>query len=140
MPQQSELERNPAKAERDWPPVIVAGAYFTGVALMRSLARREVAVSCIDCNANQAGFRTVYGPAELCPDPDTHAREWLDFMRALAPRVARTAGQKPVLICSSDRFVSAIAQHASELDPLFTFCSGAAAAQALLATKQRQYD
>jgi len=134
------LAHNPTKALPDWPPVIVAGAYYTGVALMRSLARRGVKVSCIDCNRSQAGFQTTYGPANLCPDPDVQPAEWLEFMISLAPRVTRKGGQKPVLICSSDRFVSAIAQHAGALEAHFTFCSGSIAAQELLATKRRQYD
>lgn len=110
------------------------------MALMRALSRRAVTVSCIDCNGKQAGFHTVYGPAALCPDPDVAPDEWLDFMIDLAPRVARGRDWKPVLISASDRFVSAIARHAIQLESHFTFCSAAVMAQELLATKQRQYD
>ncbi len=106
---------------------------------MRSLARRGVQVSCIDCNTDQAGFKTVYGPACACPNPDDEPDAWVRFMIDLAPQVTKEPQQKPVLICASDRFVSAIAAQAERLEPHYTFCSGSVAAQALLATKQRQY-
>ena len=52
----------------------------------------------------------------------------------------RRLGSRPVLIPSSDLFVTAIADHAAELEPHFTFRAASAATQALLATKKRQYE
>ena len=115
---------------------MVAGGYLTGVVLMRNLARRGVHVSCIDCIPTQPAFRTVYGKAYLCPNPDTHATEWVKFMIDLAG----TLKGQPVLIPSADQFVTAIGEHASELAEHFIFCRSSAETQALLATKQRQYD
>jgi predicted ATP-grasp superfamily ATP-dependent carboligase len=115
---------------------VVAGAFQTGVVLMRNLARRGLTVYCIDCNLEQPGFRTVYGKAFGCPNPDEAPAEWLGFMTGLARKI----GGKPVLIPSADQFVSAIAQHGAELEKSFVFCHAAAAVQGLLATKQRQYD
>ena len=43
-------------ARIDRPPVVVAGAYQTGVVLMRNLARRKVEVCCVDCDSSQQGF------------------------------------------------------------------------------------
>jgi predicted ATP-grasp superfamily ATP-dependent carboligase len=103
---------------------------------MRNLARRGVRVSCVECNPAMPGFRTVYGRAYLCPNPDDRSAEWLAFMIDLA----RKLGGKPVLIPSADQFVSAIAEHAGALAEHYTFCRGAAATQALLATKKRQYE
>jgi D-aspartate ligase len=117
----------------------VAGAYYTGVALMRSLARRGVPVCCID-SGRLAGFKTVYGPAYLCPNPDEQLSAWTEFMIGLAKRLGGGPNGKPVLICSSDRFINAIAESAEQLEPYFRFCKTSVAAQALLATKQRQYD
>ena len=116
-------------------PVVVAGAYQTGVVLMRNLARRQVPVSCIDCIASQPGFKTVYGKAYLCPNPDTHPAEWESFMIDLS----KSIGNKPVLIPSADQFVTAIADHADALAPYFTFRT-TVSMQALLATKKRQYE
>ena len=133
---QSRMDPSPRRAERNWPPVVVGGAYQTGVVLMRNLARRGVATFCVDTGRGRPGFKTVYGRAFECPDPDAEPAAWLGFMLDLA----RKLRAKPVLIPSADRFVSAIARHARELEASFLFCQSAAAVQALLATKQRQYD
>jgi predicted ATP-grasp superfamily ATP-dependent carboligase len=126
---------DPARARR-WPPVVVAGAYQTGVVLMRNLRRRGVDVSCIDCVPSQPGFKTVYGKAYLCPNPDETPAQWVRFMIDLGRKI----GGKPVLISSADQFVTAVACHAAELEEHFTFLHAGAAAQALLATKRRQYE
>ena len=130
------MSDNATRALPGWPPVVVAGGYLTGIVLMRNLARRGVHVSCIDFTPTQPAFRTVYGKAHLCPNPDTHPSEWVKFMIDLAG----TMEGKPVLIPSADQFVTAIGEHASELKGHYTFCLSSAETQALLATKQRQYD
>lgn len=126
---------NPKRASDGWPPAMVAGGFLTGVVLMRNLARRGVKVSCVDWIPTQPAFKTVYGQAHLCPNPDTHPDEWVQFMIGLAGD-----GPKPVLIPSADQYVTAIADHADALETHFTFCRGSAATQALLATKKRQYE
>ncbi len=118
------------------PPVVVAGAYQTGVVLMRNLTRRKVETFCIDCDDSQPGFKTVYGKANLCPNPDTHPEEWERYMIDLATRI----GRRPVLIASADQFVTAIADHAARLEPHYIFRPASVATQALLATKKRQYE
>lgn len=125
---------NPVRAERDWPAAVIAGAYQTGVLGVRSLLRRGVRACCFDCHTDYPGFRSVYGPARSCPDPDTDARGWVAFMVALA----RELGGKPVLIASADQFVSAIAAHASTLAEHFVLSPGVPL-HGLLATKQTQY-
>jgi D-aspartate ligase len=120
----------------DRPPVVVAGAFQTGVVLMRNLARRNIETYCIDCSAAKDAFSTVYGKAFLCPNPDTHAAEWEQFMIELTGRI----GRKPVLIPSSDLYVTAIADHAAVLEAHYFMRAGSAATQALLATKKRQYE
>jgi predicted ATP-grasp superfamily ATP-dependent carboligase len=118
----------------------VAGAYQTGVVLMRDLARRGVRVSGIDCNASMPGFHTVYGKVFLCPNPDTNPTDWVDFMIRLAGSLQARPGVKPVLIPSADQFVSAMSAHVEELQKYFAFCHTSSAAQAVLATKERQYE
>ncbi len=120
----------------DRPPVVVAGGYQTGVVLMRNLVRRMVEVFCVDCNSSQQAFKSVYGTAYLCPNPDTHPAEWAQFMIELSKRL----GRKPVLIPSADQFVTAIAAHADALKPYFIFRPASIETQALLATKKRQYE
>jgi D-aspartate ligase len=132
---QQDLDGNVLRAGRDWPWVVVTGAFQTGVVLMRDLARRGVRVCCIDSNPLQPGFRTIYGKGYLSPNPDEAPEKWLQFMRSLAVRL----GGKPVLISTADLYVTSIAEHAAALSECFLFAHSVAS-QALLATKKRQYE
>ncbi len=125
---------NPSKAELGWPPAVIAGAFQTGVLGVRSLKRRGVRAICVDSNPQNAGFRSVYGPARLCPDPDRQPDEWLRFMLDLAA----TIPGRPALISSSDRFVTAIAAHEHALRDHYILSPGCRL-QGLLADKQTQY-
>src|SRR6266478_7427163 len=126
---------NPVRAGADWPPAVIAGAYRTGVLGVRSLVRRGVRVSYFDSNRRYPGFRSTYGHAHACPDPDTNPEGWLDFMIELSGKM----GGKPVLISSADQFVSAIAAHASTLARHYIISPGVPL-QGQLATKQTQYE
>src|SRR5215469_13734634 len=130
------MKVNAARARPEWPAVVVAGAYQTGIVLMRSLWRRGVKVACIDSNPNMPGFGTVYGQAHLCPNADENPEQWVEFMEELAGKI----GGRPVLIPSSDRFLTVVGDHADELSQHFIFPRQSAAVQSLLATKQRQYE
>jgi D-aspartate ligase len=129
------LTTNPLRAEADWPPAVIAGAYQTGVLAVRGLQRRGVRAICFDANHRLPGFYSIYGPARLCPDPDTDSRGWMQFMVALAEEL----GNRPVLIPSSDKFVSAIARHAGELSAPYRLSKGIEI-QGLLADKHTQYE
>lgn len=126
---------NPARAGADWPPAVIAGAYRTGVLGVRSLVRRGVRATSFDSDRNYPGFRSVYGHAHACPDPDTDPEGWVDFMIELSAKL----GGKPVLIPSADVFVSAIAAHASRLVGHYIMSPGIPL-QGQLATKQTQYE
>ena len=126
---------NPQRAGADWPPVVVAGGYLTGIVLMRDLLKRGVKVSCVECNPEQPAFRSVYGETHRCPNPDTHGDEWAEFMLAHA----RRTGKRPILMASADQFISAIDRYKVVLSREYTVSPGAGT-QATLATKERQYD
>ena len=126
---------NPGRAESGWPAAVIAGAYQTGVLAVRGLQRRGVHAICFDSASDNPGFRSVYGPARLCPNPDVDPAGWVRFMMDLAHEV----GGSPVLMASSDRFVSAIARHAGALAQHYVLSPGAEL-QGLLADKHTQYD
>jgi D-aspartate ligase len=126
---------NPERAQADWPPAVVAGAFQTGVNLMRNLLRRGVKVWAFDANPKQTGFSSRYGKTLLCPNPDSDGKAWVAFMLDLA----RQIGRKPVLIPAADQFVSAIGAHIDELKDHFIFLPEAFVTQAKLATKEQQY-
>ena len=116
------------------PAAVIAGAFQTGVVAARNLSRRGVEVALFDCNPKLQGFRSVYGPARLCPDPDKDPARWIEFMRELGEEFGRRA----VLIPSSDKYVSAIKENHSVLEGLFAVSPGAML-QGELAQKQTQY-
>lgn len=126
---------NPVRAEHGWPPAMIAGASQTGVLGVRGLTRRGVRASCFDCEPDNPGFHSVYGPAWLCPDPDTDPVGWVEFM---VERGA-AAGARTALIPSSDRFVSAIARHSEALAAHFILSPGIET-QSLLVDKRTQYE
>jgi len=123
------------RAQSEWPPAVIAGAYQTGVLAVRSLKRRGVRAFSFDCNPLFPGFRSAYGHARLCPNPDADPHGWLQFMVDLANELS----ERPVLIPSSDMFVSAIAEHAHVLRDHYIFSPGIAL-QAALAEKKTQYE
>jgi predicted ATP-grasp superfamily ATP-dependent carboligase len=124
----------PKCAEPNWHSAVIAGASQTGVLGMRSLIRRGIKAVCFDCSGSLPGFKSVYGRGYLCPNPDDNSDKWLDFMIELARKI----GDKPVLIPSSDQFVSAIAKHSESLKEWYIISPGIAI-QGLLAEKQTQY-
>jgi D-aspartate ligase len=119
---------------RSWPSAVIAGAYQTGVLAVRTLQRRGVHAVMFDSIATNPGFKSVYGAARLCPDPDTDPDGWLQFMLRLAGELRERA----VLIASSDKFVTAIARHETVLREHFVFSRGAVL-QGALADKLPQY-
>ena len=126
---------NPARAAADWPPAVIAGAYRTGVVGVRTLVRRGVRATSFDSDRRHPGFRSRYGHAHPCPDPDTAPEQWVDFMIELSAKM----GGKPALIASADAFVSAIAAHSTTLAGHYIMSPGVPL-QGLLATKQTQYE
>ena len=129
------LESLPQRASSNWPPVVVASVFQTGLNLMRDLSRRGVRAFGIDCLPSHAGFRSRYGKSFLCPDPDRQPAEWVAFMKSLA----RELGGKPVIVPAADIFVTALGDHASELQSDYCFSPDSVALQAALATKEQQY-
>lgn len=126
---------NTRMAVCDWPPAVITGAYQTGVLGVRALRGRGVRALCIDCDPALPGFRSVYGPARLCPNPDLDPLGWTRFMCALADEM----GRRPVLIHSADQFVTAAARHADMLNEHYILAN-TTNLQGRLADKPTQYE
>jgi len=127
---------NLQRARKDWPPVVVASVYQTGLNLMRDLIRRGVRTVGVDYVPEHEGFRSVYGKSYLCPDPDIYPDQWVAFMESLS----KDLGARPVIIPAADRFVMALGRHADRLRNTYIFSTEAISVQAALATKEQQYD
>jgi D-aspartate ligase len=126
---------NPLRADDDWPPVVVASVFQTGLNLMRDLIRRGVMTVGVDCIAEHEGFVSAYGKSYLCPNPDTSPDAWVAFMVDLAKGMR----VKPVIIPAADIFVTALGRHAEALSAHYIFSMKSIAVQAALATKDEQY-
>jgi D-aspartate ligase len=126
---------NLQRAEKDWPPVVVASVFQTGLNLMRDLSRHGVRAAGIDSAPDTDGFRSIYGESHVCPNPDTAPAQWVEFMQSLS----RQLGRKPVIIPASDLFVAALGRHAEALADYYRFPRSAPALQAMLGTKEQQY-
>ena len=129
------IDRVVHKNESKWPPAVIAGAYQTGVLAVRSLKRHGINAICFDSNPLNQGFKSVYGQAKLCPNPDTDSEKWLNFMIELSSEI----GNKPALIPSSDKFISAIEKYSDILSDYYILSPGIHL-QGLLTEKQTQYE
>src|SRR5258708_3839581 len=123
------------QAESDWPPVVVASVYQTGLNLMRNLLWRGVWAGGVDLDASHEGFACNYWRAYLCPNPDDDPDGWVAFMIELS----RSMGTKPVIIPAADMFVSALGRHVDALREYYSFSLESIAVQTALATKEQQY-
>jgi predicted ATP-grasp superfamily ATP-dependent carboligase len=126
---------NPTKAQPEWHPVVVGGAFQTGIMLMKHLVRAGLEVCAFDSNPRRPGFHTRYGKVFLCPNPDEQPDEWLRFMLDLVKGMRR----KPVLIPTSDQFLASIAKFAGQLREHFIF-TPSISLQAEIGTKDNQYE
>jgi len=123
------------RADANWPPVVVGGAFQTGLNLMRDLLRRGVHTVAIDYDLSHHGFRSIYGKTIVCPNPDSNGQEWLQFMKNLSAEL----GQKPVFIPAADVFVNALGQFAPQLASYYLNSPEAARLQSELCSKESQY-
>ncbi len=126
---------NPLRAEPAWPPVVVGGAFQTGLNLMRDLLRRGVRTVAVDHDLTHQGFRSAYGKTHQCPNPDSDGPMWLEFMQ----RLSNELGQKPVFIPAADVFIMALGRYAPELAAHYLNSPEAAQLQAELCSKETQY-
>jgi D-aspartate ligase len=129
------VQQLPQRAADNWPPVVVASVFQTGLNLVRDLTRRGVRCYGVDHDASHAGFRSRHGKSYICPDPDQHPDDWVAFMKALA----RNIGGRPAIIPAADIFVTALGNHAAELASDYRFSQESAVLQGALGTKERQY-
>jgi D-aspartate ligase len=121
---------NPAR-----PPAVIASTFQTGLNLLRDLEQRGVRVVGVDFRPENPGFRSIYGRAFLCPNPDTEPDAWVAYMRSLS----KAMGERPVLIAAADVFILAIGRHASELSKYFLFSEEGVVLQAKVCSKETQY-
>ena len=127
------IDPNAQRAKNDWPPVVIASAFLTGVQVARDLTRRGVSVFLVDSDQSMSGFRSIHGETFLCPNADTEPFAWLNFLTGFAKQF----DTKPVLLAASDKYVSAVGRFSDELAENFRL-SSSVMLQAELAVKEGQ--
>jgi D-aspartate ligase len=98
-------------------PVVVAGIFLPGVALLRNFERRGILVFGIDDDPNVIGFVSKFGRKRLCPNPVSRPEDWVGFMIDLADEI----GERAVLITTADKFAVCMDDYAKALGPYYHF-------------------
>jgi D-aspartate ligase len=96
---------------------IVLGLYFPGIDLIKSFQKRSIKCIGIDCNPQTPGFHIRKTPTFLCPDPDINEKDWISFIL----RFKDTSNNKPVLLITSDKFISPVLKNSELLRDFFLF-------------------
>ena len=83
-------------------PAVVLGMFETGLAIGRSLGRNGIRVFGLDFKKD-VGFYSKYIRAEICPNPLTDEKKFLDYLIKFSNKFEH----KPVLFVTSDNFLNA---------------------------------
>ncbi|NVO21366.1 MAG: hypothetical protein HXX13_16820 [Bacteroidetes bacterium] len=97
--------------------VIVLGLYFPGIDILRDFKKRGIQCIGMDCYAREPGFSLKRTSTFVCPDPESHQEEWLEFIM----QFRGTNGKKPVLLITSDKFVLPVLKYSEKLSEVFLF-------------------
>jgi len=117
-------------------PAYVLGLGVTGLAAIRSLARRGIPVYGATWNPADPTLSTRYCRATVCPDPATSPQELAEFLI----RHAGQASQPPVLFTTADAATLFVAQHSAQLHDHYRFHPLPAALVDSLINKRKQYE
>jgi len=97
--------------------VLILGACPTGLAAIRNIGRQGVKIYAVDPNPVAVGFFSRYCRRLGVYDPSRHHDKLLEAMLAYG----RRAAVKPVLIITSDVYLSFVAEHYRELQEYYLF-------------------
>jgi D-aspartate ligase len=105
-----ELETNEAQV-----PAVVLSLYYSGLALVRSLGRRNIPVYAMDHAVKDVGLYSKYAQRYICPDPKIQSDRLIKYIKKLRQKVAR----RSVLFPTGDEYVLFVSQNREELDEDF---------------------
>lgn len=95
-------------------PAVVLNMSETGLGVGRSLGRNGITVLGLDYKKN-IGFHSKYIKAEICPDPLSNEKKFLEFLIKLGKKFK----YKPVLFITSDNFLIVISKNREILQKYF---------------------
>jgi D-aspartate ligase len=100
------------------PPAVIFNCHITGLAVARSLGKRQVPIIALDRDLKGYGLHSRYTTvAGLCPYPLDDERAFIDLLI----EIGKTLKQKAVLFPCLDEWVFAVARHRRELEEFFLF-------------------
>jgi predicted ATP-grasp superfamily ATP-dependent carboligase len=100
------------------PPAVVFNCHITGLAVARSLGKRQVPIIALDRDDKGYGLHSRYTTiAGRCPYPLDDERAFIDLLL----QIGATLKQKAVLFPCLDEWVFAVARHRQELEEFFLF-------------------
>jgi len=96
---------------QDKPPAVVLGLSPTGLAVARSLGRKNVPVIGFSRNGSAIGSRSRYVQETLVAEGADWEESLIEQLFELGSRL----DEKPVLFCAEDIYLAALANHAEDL-------------------------
>jgi D-aspartate ligase len=99
-------------------PAVVLSLYYSGLALVRSLARRDIQVFAMSHSNTDVGLYSKYAQRYICPDPKIWPDRLLKYLRNLGQH-ASVHASKPVLFPTGDEYVLFVSRNRGELEKRF---------------------
>jgi predicted ATP-grasp superfamily ATP-dependent carboligase len=116
-------------------PAIVLGAGPSGLAIVRSLGRRNIPVFLLDARPWELAMHSRFAEALVLPDPVKRPERWLDFLE----EAGGSLDCKPVVIAAGDPHLMLLADGTPMLDSRYRLAVPPAELTAALLDKRRQY-
>ena len=126
---------NEAVVRRGRIPAIVLGAGPSGLAIVRSLGRRNIPVFSLDARPWELAMHSRFTEAIVLPDPVKCPERWLDFLE----EAGGSLDCKPVVIAAGDPHLMLLADGTPRLDSRYRLAVPPAELTAALLDKRRQY-
>lgn len=98
-------------------PVIILGLSSPGIFLLRHFSKKGIETFGFECDRNELGFKSRFGIKKVCPDPEKHQDEFIDYL--LNERMYLNT--KPVVIPVADKFVLPLNDNKDVLSNHFCF-------------------
>jgi D-aspartate ligase len=99
-------------------PAVVLSLYYSGLALVRSLARRGIQVYAMSHAIADVGLYSKYAQRYICPDPKTQPDRVLKYLKNLGQHACMNAC-RPVLFPTGDEYVLFVSLNRGELEKYF---------------------
>ena len=98
-------------------PAVVLYMSYSGLAIVRSLGKKNIPVYAMDPDKNQIGMNSRYCESIVCPSVEENERKHVDFLIDFAKKLKT----KPMLYATGDNTVLCYAKYEDELKDYFYY-------------------